>query len=103
MDYQVVVSASARADLRDIVRYISLDAPDRALQFGRFLTSRTRLLSDAPELGRIVPEIGDAAIREIIVSSYRIVYRVDHEHRVIEVIRFWHAARGTPEFVNRAD
>ena len=31
MDYQVVLSLSARADLRDIVRYISFDAPDRAL------------------------------------------------------------------------
>jgi len=41
MDYQVVLSPSARADLRDIVRYISFDAPDRALQFGLFLISRT--------------------------------------------------------------
>ena len=26
MDYQIVLSPSARGDLRDIVRYISLDA-----------------------------------------------------------------------------
>jgi plasmid stabilization system protein ParE len=30
MDYQVVLSPSARADLRDIVRYISIDNPDAA-------------------------------------------------------------------------
>ena len=103
MDYQVVLSPSARADLRDIVRYISFDAPDRALQFGLFLISRTRLLADSPELGRIVPEIADPVIREIIVASYRIVYRLDQAHRVIEVVRFWHAARGTPEFVTKED
>ena len=97
MDYQVILSPSARADLRDIVRYISFDAPDRALEFGLFLISRTRLLAQSPELGRVVPEFDDAFIREIIVRSYRIVYRLDHSKHLIEVIRFWHAARGVPK------
>jgi len=97
MDYQVVLSPSARADLRDIVRYISFDAPDRAFQFGLFLISRTRLLARSPELGRLVPELADPLIREIIVRSYRVVYRLDDSRHLVEVIRFWHAARGTPE------
>jgi toxin ParE1/3/4 len=97
MDYQVVLSTSARADLRAIVRYISFDAPDRALEFGRFLISRSALLAQSPELGRIVPEFEDPEIREIIVRSYRIVYRLDGSRNVVEVIRFWHAARGIPE------
>lgn len=88
MDYQVVLSASARADLRDIVRYISLDAPDRALQFGLFPISSTRLLAQSPELGRMVPELEDAFIREIVVRSYRVVYRLDKSHQLVEVIRF---------------
>jgi toxin ParE1/3/4 len=97
MDYQVVLSPSARADLRDIVRYISFDAPDRALEFGRFLISRTRLLAQSPELGRIVPEFDDPFTREIIVRSYRVVYRLDDSKHLVEVIRFWHGARGIPE------
>lgn len=97
MDYQVVLSPSARADLRDIVRYISFDAPDQALKVGRFLISRTRLLAQSPELGRVVPELQDNSIREIVIRSYRVVYRLDHTGRMIEVIRFWHAARGTPD------
>jgi toxin ParE1/3/4 len=97
MDYQVVLSPSARADLRDIVRYISIDAPDKALQFGQFLVFHTKALARFPELGRLVPEFDDALIREIIVRSYRIVYRFDHSKHLIEVIRFWHAARGIPE------
>lgn len=97
MDYQVVLSPSARADIRDIVRYISFDAPDRALQFGLFLISRTRLLAQCPELGRIVPEFEDSLIREIVVRSYRVVYRLDDSRQLVQVIRFWHAARGIPE------
>jgi plasmid stabilization system protein ParE len=78
MDYQVVLSLSARTDLRNIVRYISLDAPDRALEFGNFLVSRTRMLAASPEMGRTVPEFQDPIIREIIAGSYRVVYRLDH-------------------------
>lgn len=96
MDYQVVLSPSARADFRDIVRYISADDPDRALDFGRFLISRTKLLAQSPELGRIVPEFEDPLIREIIVRAYRVVYHLDHSQRLVEVIRFWHAARDVP-------
>ena len=97
MDYQIVLSPSSRTDLRDIVRYISLDDPVEALRFGRFLISRTRLLAQSPELGRVVPEFEDPLIREIIVRSYRVVYRLDHSEQRVEVIRFWHAARDIPE------
>jgi plasmid stabilization system protein ParE len=97
MDYQVTLSHSARADLRDIVRYISFDAPDRALQFGQFLISHTKKLAQFPELGRAVPEFDDDLIREIVVRSYRVIYRVDHNRHSVEVARFWHGARGTPE------
>jgi plasmid stabilization system protein ParE len=97
MDYQVTLSPSARADLRHIVRYISFDAPDRALQFGQFLVSRTKMLAQFPELGRIVPEFNDHLIREIVVRSYRVIYRVDRARRSVEVARFWHGARGTPD------
>jgi len=67
------------------------------LQFGLFLISRTRLLAQSPQLGRVVPEFEDPVIREIVVRSYRVVYRLDDSRHLVEVIRFWHAARDTPE------
>ncbi len=97
MDYQVGLSDSARKDLRDIIRYISLDAPDRALEFGKFLISKTKLLAKFPEMGRVVPEFADPSVREIIVRSYRVIYRVNHAHQKVEVARFWHGARDHPE------
>jgi toxin ParE1/3/4 len=99
MDYQVKLSLSARLDIQDIVRYISIDDPDRALRFGKFLIQHTRSLGQFPERGRVVPEFDDESIRELIVRAYRIVYRVNHDRRSIEVIRFWHAGRGTPELL----
>ena len=99
MDYQVKLSRSARSDLEDIVRYISIDDPDQALRFGRFLNQHTSSLGRFPQQGRIVPEFEDEAIREIIVKAYRVVYRVDHAKQSIEVIRFWHAGRGSPKLL----
>jgi len=96
MGYQVALSPSARRDLRDIVRYISDDSPDRALAFARFLVSSTKRLAGFPELGRVVPEFADPSIREIVVRSYRVIYRVDHGDCRVDVARFWHGARGTP-------
>lgn len=69
MAYQVAFSPSARRDLRDVVRYISFDSPERALSFGQFLVSQTKRLADFPELGRIVPEFGNERLREIVAPT----------------------------------
>ena len=97
MGYQVALSSSARRDLRDIVRYISWDSPERAVVFGQFLVTSTKRLSEFTDMGRVVPEFDDQSIREIVVRSYRIIYRVDHSDCRIDIIRFWHGARGTPQ------
>lgn len=97
MGYQVALSPSARRDLRDIVRYISLDSPERAVSFGQFLLNSTKRLADFPEMGRVVPEFDVPSIREIVVRSYRVIHRVDHGDCRVDVARFWHGARGTPK------
>ena|SRR5215213_7145709 len=99
MDYQVKLSRSARSDIEDIVRYISIDDPDRALRFGKFLIQHTKSLGQFPERGRVVPEFEDDSIRELIVRAYRIVYRLNHTEQSVEVIRFWHAARDIPRLL----
>ena len=96
MDYQVILSPAARRDLRDIVRYISADSPEKALSFGQFLVSKTKVLAQFPLMGRAVPEFSDEAIREIVVRSYRVVCRLNHSSHLVEITRFWHAARGVP-------
>ncbi|MEI7867653.1 MAG: type II toxin-antitoxin system RelE/ParE family toxin [Candidatus Methylumidiphilus sp.] len=98
MDFKVTLSLSARRDLEDIVRYISWDAPERAIEFGRFLISKAKMLGQFPEIGKVVPEFGNPSIREIDISSYRVIYRVNHDNQKVEVIRFWHGKRGAPNY-----
>jgi toxin ParE1/3/4 len=49
-----------------------------------------------------VPEFGDPSIREIVVRPYRVIYRIDAGAGWIDVIRFWHAARGIPGLARSA-
>jgi len=99
MDYQVRLSRSAESDIEDIVRYISIDDRSQALRFGRFLMHHARSLAQFPERGRVVPDFDDDSIRELIVRRYRIVYRLNHDDRVVEIIRFWHVARDIPRLL----
>ena len=48
-------------------------------------------LTDFPRSGRVVPEFERSDIRELIVQSYRIVYRVRGED--VEILTVHHGAR----------
>lgn len=48
-------------------------------------------LATLSERGRVVPELGDEAVREVFVDSYRLLYRVTEEH--VQVLGFVHGAR----------
>lgn len=96
MAYKLIWSPVSRDDLRDIVRFIARDSPQRADSFAYRLMAQTDKLQDHPEIGRSVPEHRSPTIREIIFKPYRIVYRVNHPQRLVEIARVWHAARGAP-------
>lgn len=97
MAHKLIWSPAARDDLRDIVAFIARDSRARAEAFGYRLISETDRLQEFPEIGRVVPEYRVPTIRELIVRSYRIVYRLDHDKKLVEIVRVWHAARGTPD------
>lgn len=97
MAYQLIWSPAARDDLHYIVSFISRDSRQRAEAFAYRLIRGTDKLKSFPEVGRVVPEFDNQMLREIFVRAYRIVYRVDHEKKLVEIARVWHAARGIPE------
>jgi len=97
VDFKVIWSPSARADLKDIVTFIAEDNPVVADDFGRALIEASKALGRFEKKGRIVPEFGIEEIREIIVSPYRIIYRLQENDSAVEVIRLWHGARGKPQ------
>jgi len=62
--------------LMEIEEYISKDSLGRAVQFVEELIEHAEVLSDKPRIGRIVPELANPDIRELLFKKYRIVYRL---------------------------
>ena len=97
MGWPVILTPQSQEDLREIVTYIARDSPGRARTFGNILIDKALAITAFPEMGQVVPEVGDPSVREIIHGSYRIIYELVHDPNAVFVLRFWHGARGTPE------
>jgi len=48
-------------------------------------------LNSFPKLGRMVPELDDPNLRELILRNYRLIYRIFEEK--IQIIRILHGSR----------
>ena len=62
--------------LWEIETFIGRDSPKKAETFVNYLIEQGESLALNPRIGRIVPEISNPEIRELIVKRYRIVYRL---------------------------
>jgi toxin ParE1/3/4 len=69
-------SLPAKKDLKQIHDYIAIDSRYYAKKVAQTIVEKTEDLASFPERGRIVPEIGDASVREIFVYSYRLIYEI---------------------------
>jgi plasmid stabilization system protein ParE len=96
MDFQVFLSNDALSDLECILGYIVPHNAVAAERLGNQLLDAALSLRTFPERGRMVPEFRRPELREIIFRSYRIIYRMNNTDHSLEVIRFWHGARGFP-------
>ena len=69
-------SRRAVRDLIEIADFIALDSPAAARVWVERLRHRAERAATAPRAGRIVPEFGREDVREVLLKSYRIVYRI---------------------------
>jgi len=81
----------AADDLEAICLFIARDAPQVAATFADRVIRATDRLASYPRLGRIVPELGIEHIREIIVASYRVIYRLRQDD--VHLLTVHHGAR----------
>jgi toxin ParE1/3/4 len=77
----------AHANLDAIRAYIAQESPEAADALVARLLREIVRIAGFPRLGRVVPEFGQADIREIIVGSYRVIYHAGVERILILAIR----------------
>jgi addiction module RelE/StbE family toxin len=81
----------AADDLEAIVEFIAADSPHFAQLLAVDIVRSVERLATFPLSGRIVPELRKAALRELIIGNYRVVYRVKKD--LVEVLTIHHGAR----------
>lgn len=83
----------ALKDLEEIETYYKRVAPDYAEFFVEQVFEKADQLERFPRMGRMVPEIEDEAIRELIYRDYRIIHIVDPDEEEVAVLTVIHSAR----------
>lgn len=91
---EIVWSPQAVSDVAAIKTYISRDSVHYANLVVTRLIAAVERAGAFPESGRVVPEIGDPAMREILWRSYRLVYRVRGAE--VQIVTVFHGAMLLP-------
>lgn len=96
MAWQVLITDSALADLREIVEFIAQDDPQAAERMGNRLITRVMDLARMPE--RHSHHDAIRGIRKFPVLPYLVFYHCDSAAQTVSILHFWHGARQWPEF-----
>jgi plasmid stabilization system protein ParE len=90
----IIWSPVALEDVDSIAEFIARDSADNAALFINRLISMTDKLEQFPDIGRVIPEIGDDSCREIFYGAYRIMYRIEGDEvwitGIVHGARDWH-------------
>lgn len=102
MNYRVIVTPEAEADLRTAYRYIREDSPEAAREWAKGLRSKIRSLSRNPERAALAPESSffHEPIRELLYGrgnrgTYRILFVVTAG--AVFILHVRHGSRRTME------
>jgi plasmid stabilization system protein ParE len=88
---KVIWSLQAAQDLDSIISFISRDSSEYARIFVIDLFEALDRIGSFPKSGRIVPDLSDPNVREAILGSYRIIYRLKVDRAGLVTIQ--HGAR----------
>jgi len=100
---KIVWTSRSLNDLEEIGNYISKDSPKYAKLTLEKLIETAKLIEANPLIGRIVPEVKQKNIREIITGNYRIIYNI-RDNRFAYILTVHHSSRLTsknPAFKKR--
>ena len=95
MGCMIIFSLQAIADLESAVRFIAKDNPDAAVRVGNSLMDRVAILENFPLVGS--PYHKRPGVRKLVSRPYLIFYRPRLEENCVDILRYWHGARGEPD------
>lgn len=88
---KVVWTENSVQDLLIIKKYIAEDSPERSDRWIEELLEAGESLSALASRGRLVPELNQENLRELLIGNYRLVYRLSL--KVIEILTVFEGHR----------
>ncbi len=82
----IELKLNAKEDMNQIEEYISRDSIYYANKTIEEIVEKIKYLSMFPYMGRKIPEYNNINLREIIYKSYRILYKVNSNVYILNVI-----------------
>ncbi len=89
---QVIWSVRAVEHIQEIGTFIDKDSAFQARRFVQLIIKQTRQLKTYPRIGRMIPELCHDSYRELIVFSYRILYKIV-DQKTVAVLAVVHGRR----------
>jgi len=102
LGWRVRWTTPAWNDVEEAARFIARDSPRYAIALQREAQAAASSLRRFARRGRVVPERDDERLRELIVGSYRLIYRIISDVEV-DVIAFINSARDRDAVLAIAD
>jgi len=82
---KVIWSPLALGKLEESAKFIALDKQSAAKKWVNDIFDHVEMLCSQPEMGREVPELSDSRYREIVFGSYRIIYKIENDIKVLTI------------------
>jgi plasmid stabilization system protein ParE len=95
MGCKIIFSPQAIADLESAVRFIAKGNPDAAMRVGNALIDRVSILKNFPLVSSLYPK--RPGVRKLVSRPYIIYYRPRLAESCVDILRYWHGARGEPD------
>jgi plasmid stabilization system protein ParE len=100
LGWRVRWTTSGWDDVEEAARFVARDSPRYAVALLREAQSAARSLRQFAYRGRVVPERDDERLRELIVGSHRLIYKLVADDEV-HVLAFVNGARDLDAFLKR--
>jgi len=91
MARKIAWTRSALSDVEALAEFIARDSEFYAAGFVKEIFDTGDALDQLCERGRVVPELSDPSIRELLIHDYRLIYAV--EKNVVSILALIHGKR----------
>jgi len=82
---EVIWTIKAVEQVEQIGLFIEKDSPFQSRRVVQLIVRETHKLKEHPRIGKMIPEVQEDRYRELRVFSYRIMYKIIDENRIIIV------------------